>query len=359
MTDRYDRLRRRLDDFSSGYPRTAGGVEIRILKRLFSEEEADLFLHLYPLLETAAEVAGRLNRDPDETGRILASMAKKGLLFRLQRSGRPRYCAIPFVPGIYDFQVRAMDRTFAQQVEAYTQAGFGKTIQGYQTPILRTIPVNRRLVARWPIAPFEDALGIIDAQRTIAVAPCICRTKSGLLNGGCDKPLETCLLFGDQAAYYLENRLGRPIDKAEAKQILEMSDEAGLVIQPFNAQEMGVMCNCCGDCCEMLGSLKRQPVPSAAVKSNYFARGDADRCSGCGLCVSRCQMDAATLVGDRIAIDLDRCIGCGLCVSTCPTTALALIRKAEGRRYLPPASTVETFMRLAQERRRDLLPHPP
>ena len=40
MSDIYQRLRERLDQLSTGYPATAGGVELRILRRLFSEQDA-------------------------------------------------------------------------------------------------------------------------------------------------------------------------------------------------------------------------------------------------------------------------------------------------------------------------------
>jgi len=49
MKDIYEKLRERLDDLATGYPATENGVEIRILKRLFTEEEAEFFLQLSPL----------------------------------------------------------------------------------------------------------------------------------------------------------------------------------------------------------------------------------------------------------------------------------------------------------------------
>ena len=350
IKDLYEKLRDRLDTFSSGYPQTKSGIELSILKKLFKKEEALLFLELYPLFETPEAVAKRLNRDPEATNEIMESMAKKGLLFRQQKGVHTRYCTVPFVPGIYDFQLNAMDRKFAEQIKDYTEEGLGRSIQGYQTPIMRTIPVNRRLVAEWPIAPYEDAIGIIDEQDTIAVAPCICRTKNGLLDESCGKPIETCLLFGHQADYYVANKMGRMISREEAKSIIEKSDEAGLVIQPFNSQKMGVMCSCCGDCCEMLGSLKKQPSPAAAVKSNYFAMVNADLCVGCGTCADRCQIEASALFDDIAVIDLNRCIGCGLCASTCPTDAMKLVKKQASELYQPPESVAAMFISLAEQR---------
>ena len=45
----------------------------------------------------------------------------------------------------------------------------------------------------------------------------------------------------------------------------------------------------------------------------------------CGLeLVERCEMDALTMEGDLVVRDAERCIGCGLCISVCPTAALRL-----------------------------------
>jgi ferredoxin/DNA-binding MarR family transcriptional regulator len=357
MNDVYENLRERLDDFASGYPTTQSGVEIRILKKLFTEDEAEIFLKLSPLGEAPEDVAKRLGRDPAETAELLERMSKKGLLFRLRNGDNAHYNVVPFVPGIYDFQLNTMDREFAQDMQDYTEEGFGRTIQGHKTPIMRTIPINRELVAKWPVAPYEDVLKIIDEQEVIAVAPCVCRTKSGLLDESCGKPLETCFMFGAQGKYYVDNLMGRFIDKQEAKKIIKQNDEAGLVMQPINSRKIGVMCSCCGDCCEMLGSLKRQPVPAAAVKSNYFASVDADACSGCETCLDRCQMEAITVEDDQAAIDLDRCIGCGLCVTTCTTQAMQLVKKAIDKQYRPPKSGAEIFIRLATERNKNILPN--
>jgi NAD-dependent dihydropyrimidine dehydrogenase PreA subunit len=235
-------------------------------------------------------------------------------------------------------------------MEEYFQLAFGRTIQAQKTPVMHTVPVNRELVTKWPVAPYEDVLAILEDQKTIALADCICR-KTARLNGrGCDKPLETCMLFGSHADYYVENGMGRYITVAEAQAVARRSAEAGLVMQPFNSQKVGGMCSCCGDCCGVLRSFKLQPKPAEAVQSNYFAVVDEDLCTGCGTCVERCQMEAVAVPEDMAVIDLDRCIGCGLCVTTCPTEALRLERKPEEALYVPPKSGMETYINIAIER---------
>jgi electron transport complex protein RnfB len=350
MSDVYERLRSRLDDLATGLPETEDKIEIRLLKRLFTEEEAEFFLQLHPLLESPPDVAKRLNQDPVKVAEAMEQMAKKGLLFRKRDDNGVKYAAVPYVVGIFEFQVNAMDKELARDNEEYFEKVFLNQLQSFKTPVMRTIPINRQIVAEWPIAPYEDVLQIIENQEKILLTRCICRTQTRLAGSECDKPLETCFMFGTHADYYAENGMGRFITKEEARQIILKNEQAGLVMQPFNAQKVGGMCSCCGDCCGMLRSLKKQPNPAEAVQSNYYARVDEALCTGCETCVERCQMEAVELVDGISTVHLKRCIGCGLCVTTCPVEAIRLIKKSDDQLYHPPRSGAETYMRIMQER---------
>jgi NAD-dependent dihydropyrimidine dehydrogenase PreA subunit len=354
MKDVYERLRDRLDDMATGYPATDSRVEIRLLKRLFTEEEAEFFILLPPLLKTPEDIAKMLEYDSEETSELMERMSKKGLLFRQRKGDKVRYAPVPYVVGIFEFQVGRVDRDIASDMEEYYEKALGRTLQSCKTPVMRTIPINRELVTGWPVAPYEDVLGFLEKQEVIALAPCICRTVTRLNDKGCDKPLETCFMFGSHAHFYVENGMGRYISKEEAREIIKHNEEAGLVMQPFNSQKFGGMCSCCGDCCGMLRSLKKQPVPAAAVQSNYFAEVDFEKCVGCETCLDRCQMEAIDVVDGIAMINLDRCIGCGLCVTTCSAEALRLTRKSEDHLYAPPQTGAETYIQIAIERGKTL-----
>ncbi|MFO7931258.1 MAG: 4Fe-4S binding protein [Desulfosalsimonas sp.] len=350
MSGIYEQLRQRLDDMSTGFPATKDGVEISILKRLFSEADARMFLMMTPMLEAPEDVASRLELPAGKTAEHLEDMASRGLLFRQKKGEMIRYAAVPFVVGIYEFQLNRVDENLARELETYYLEALGRTFQSWSTPVMRSIPINSEIVAQWPIAPYEDAMKIIDDQKTIAVAPCICRTTGKKAGKGCERPLETCFLFGSHAAYYVDNGMGRYIDRQEAKEIIRKNDEAGLVMQPFNSQNVGGMCSCCGCCCGMLRSLKLQDSPAEAVKNNYYATVDQDLCAGCETCMERCQMEAIAMVDDKARVDDSRCIGCGLCVTTCATEAMSLVKKSEDSLYVPPESGMETYLRIARER---------
>jgi NAD-dependent dihydropyrimidine dehydrogenase PreA subunit len=350
MDDLYEKLRQRLDDLATGFPSTDNRIEIRILKRLFNEEEARFFLQLSPQPETPEKVAQRLNRDPEEVATLLEAMAAKGMIFRLRKEDANRYCAVPYIVGIYEFQVQRMDPEMAYDMDEYFEKALGRTLQSFKTPVMRTIPINRDIAVKWPIAPYEDALAIFENQAPIALVPCVCRTHMNLCDKGCDKPIEACFMFGSHARYYVDNGMGRYIDKEEAREIVKRNEKEGLVMQPFNSQKVGGMCSCCGDCCGMLRSLKKQPNPASAVQSNYFAEIDPEECIGCEICLERCQMESIRMIDERAVIDPARCIGCGLCVTTCSGEALRLVKKSDHQLYVPPKSGAETYGLIATER---------
>ena len=51
----------------------------------------------------------------------------------------------------------------------------------------------------------------------------------------------------------------------------------------------------------------------------------ADRCTGCGACISSCPVSAISLVDQRVQNDRSLCTGCGACVAVCPNEAREII----------------------------------
>ena len=349
MDDIYERLRQRLDEMATGYPKTPSGVEIRVLKHLFSPEDARLFLDMRTTPETPEEVASRIGSDPDTTAQSLEDMAGRGLLFRRREGDTVRYHAIPFIVGIYEFQLNNLNKPLLDDISEYYMSGLGKSFHSLKTPHLRTLPVNQDLVSQWPIASYDDATAIVRSKQRIAVAECLCRKAVRMYGKGCDHSLETCLQFDSFADYFVENGMARYISVDEALSILARDEEEGLVIQPSNSKEIESMCACCPCCCGMLIALNLFASPAREVKSNYVCSLDPELCSGCGVCVNRCPVTATELIDEKAILHEQRCIGCGLCVSTCPTAARVLVRKPEEKIYSPPATIFETFVEMTEE----------
>lgn len=345
----YERLADHLDNLPGGFPRTESGVEIRILKRLFTEEEASLALSLLMMPEPVERIAKRANLPPDELAEKLYAMSRKGLIYRADLPEGMRYMAMQYVVGIWEYHVNDLDEGLIRDMNEYIPY-LMDALASLKTHQLRTIPIGASVEGQGTVMPYEQARKLIEQQSKIVVAPCICRREHSMIGEGCGKLPEACLVFSSAAYFYENNGLGRSISREEAIKILERAEAEALVLQPTNAQKIHSMCLCCGDCCQILKNLKRLPHPAALVHANYFVQIRKEDCIGCETCVERCQMDAIDMRDDVAEVDLDRCIGCGLCVPTCSVKAIDLIRKQDDDCYTPPANVVETYMRIAQER---------
>lgn len=349
MTDVYKRLATHLDRLPAGFPATESGVELRILKRLFTPEEAEIALGLTMMPEPAESIAARLGRDPSQLAPELERMSRKGLIFRARRGGQLQYMAAQFVIGIWEYHVNDLNEELIRDVNEYIPHLMKKAWLGQDTKQLRVIPVSQSVSAEMAVMPYEQAEAIIRRQSKIVVSPCICRREHEMVGKGCGKPMEVCLSFGAGAYFYEENGLGRAISQDEAVDLLKVGLDAGLVLQPGNAQKPANICMCCGCCCQILKNLNAMEQPARAVASNYFAAVDPENCTACGSCEERCQMQAIA-IEDSARIDLERCIGCGLCVTACDFDALRLEMKPEEDRYVPPVNLFETYLNMARER---------
>ncbi|HPC04406.1 MAG TPA: 4Fe-4S binding protein [Syntrophales bacterium] len=348
----YERLRKHLDAMPAGFPATESGVEILILKKLFTEEEAETACRMNLMPETAEQAAERLGRDAGELADLLYRMSKKGLLMRTRSGDRVFYMSAMFLVGIFEYQVDRLDAELVELFRRYTDEAMAREMLRYETPQLRVVPVGESLDPSMEIAPYDEARKILASQKTIALAECICRKMSAVRGTPCHAPIESCFAFGAMGEYYIENGIGRRITLEEALRVLERNEKAGLVPSPANAQRVGGMCSCCSCCCEILKALKKDAAPGGKVKSNFYAELDGDLCTGCGACLDRCQMDAISMAGETAAVNRERCLGCGLCVVECPVGAIVLKEKAPDERYVPPERPAETYLRIAMERKR-------
>jgi len=347
--DVYRRLARHLDSLPAGFPATESGVELRILRKLFTEAEARVAVALRMRPEPVTRICQRLAMDAAELESKLLEMSKKGLIFRLDKGNLTLYMAAQFVVGIWEYHVNDLDEELIHDVNEYLPQLMEKSWAQMDTQQLRVIPVAESLDSETAIMPYEAAERIIAEQSAIVVAPCICRKEQKLVGAGCDAPMEACFIFGSASNFYKDNGLGREVSQAEALELLQAGLDAGLVLQPSNAQKPINICMCCGCCCQVLKNLKKMPHPAKIIATNYFAKVNEDLCVACGDCAERCHMEAIT-VAAAAEIDLNRCIGCGVCVPVCDYEALTIKPKESKSRTLPPETMVKTLMRMAQER---------
>ena len=349
MDEAYRRLAEHLDRLPGGFAPSETGAEIRLLKRLFTPEEAKLAVKLTLNREEARTIAARAHLPEDETEGRLEEMTRKGLIFSVKtEEGKVLYQAAPWVIGIYEFQVNRLTDGFLHDVNDYWN-----TIKQREEPKtihqMRTIPINESIDNRLAVLPYENVYALVEAHDRFAVAPCICRSRAKKMGKGCDAPIDTCLIFGDFADFYVRTGKGKYITKSDVKNLLVKANEANLVLNPTNSKFVSAICCCCGCCCGILGELKYAQKPSEAVASQFIAELDSSTCIGCLKCVERCQMEAVTSDEGQAKLNKDRCIGCGLCVSTCPSGALSLVRKPDSDQKMPE-TFFETWRTIASQR---------
>lgn len=343
----YLELRKFMDKLPSGFPETPTGVEIKILKKLFSPEQAKLTMKLKNDPEEVSEIAKRINQDEADLSRKLEELAQKGLIYRVRKNGKIFYQAFQFVVGVYEFQVNNLDKEFCELFEEYLPY-LGLSWVSNKTAQMRIIPVESAFTPKSTVATYNKVRDLVKEQEIIAVTECICSKEQELLGNECFKPKETCLGFGDFGQYYLDNNMGKKIGTEEALALLDRAEEIGLVLQPTNTQNLSAICCCCACCCPTLRYAKMSNRPSDFVYTYYKSNIDPELCVACGDCIERCPMDAIQ-EGDSVSEILEeRCIGCGLCVSTCPEKAISLSEKPN---MDEPAITFhETLRRIESER---------
>lgn len=345
--DLYERLREFLDRLPGGFPATDAGLEMKILKKLFTPADAALTLCLTLKPEPAETIAERCGLDVSEAAGRLESMAGRGLVFRVRQEGEALYRAEQFVVGIYEYQRLTMDRELAELIEDY-MLYLGMPMLSNETKPFRIIPVASAVETAPAVAGYDVVRDMIRKQQTIGLGECICRKQQTLLGNECGRPFEGCMSFGGLGQFFIDNGLGKRISVEEALQVLDHSEEAGLVLMPNNAQNVDFICSCCSCCCGSLKNLKLFPSPAEFIESSYQACKDPEKCTACETCLERCPMEAIVKDEDSIRVDPARCIGCGVCVPTCPENAITLMPK-EGA-VVPPLDLEDMQSRILVER---------
>lgn len=341
MNDIYKQLALHLDKIPNGFPATESGVELKILAKLFTEEEAALACELDILPESVKSIAQRTAKDDQEVYTALKGMVKKGLIDLEKGKGHFAFKLIPFIVGFYERQNAHIDEEFAKLFEAYYQEALYKMMT-IKPSVHRIIPIEKTIPIHIDIMPYERASYYIEKAKSWGVLKCICRVQKSLVGQECGHTIENCIVFSSRPNQFDRTDRIRAIDKDEALRILEQADKEGLVHSANNVQHgVDYICNCCTCSCGVLRGLSQYGSLSAVARSDFFVKVDDTECTGCSVCIDRCQFKALKLIDGLCHVDINYCFGCGVCVSSCSSGALKLIKKAESEIEPPPLSEDE------------------
>lgn len=350
--DQYRELQQHLDKMPVGFPPTESGIEIKLLKHLFTPKQVQIALQLKFIGEPIKNIYRRLKKkdfiaSKEDLEKKLDEMYFKGLIYRVTKKNTDTnfYASAPFVIGMYEFQLNSLTPEFYKDSEkylneVYVREEYNKT----GIPQLRVVPLDQVVENENLVYNYDNIEQIIEnIGEPIAVMDCICRKGTDLIGNPCKKTdlRETCLTFRRGAVSFIEKGLAREITKEEALKLVEEAKEDGLVLQPGNSISPMSMCICCGCCCGVLVAQKELPGLSRFFATNFYAEVDQDLCEGCGICEGRCNLGAVHVVENLAQVDREKCIGCGVCVPKCSSGAMNLLSKEV--ETIPPKDTLTTY----------------
>ncbi len=388
--DVYERLADAMDAQPAGFTRTPNKLEIKLLRLVFTPEEALVASTMSRKLETAAEIAERVGLPEDEVTVLLESMVPrrmvrldtqalesgvKGLGKVEAKPGQaPKaesvktYRLNPFLVGWYESYLQDTKPAapeFARIYEQYVIEGGGEKIYCPRPGPQGVIPYRGSLKQEWlEREPHNDIDAHFQRHDRFLVIDCVCKKEKVAAHGhSCRLPNKRCGFVGmPPVVPFSENVIGRE----EAIKLWNELDAMGtMVVEGFYGFTMGAEapqfvggCHCCGCCCTILNAarlyamrpgsgfsaLRTAPLGETIQRSNYRVVKNTETCSSCLECVRRCQFYAHTFdkaTDDQPVYHRDKCVGCGACGMGCPTQSLHLEPVSEEEWFHVPSSFQE------------------
>jgi ferredoxin len=343
----------------------------KILKELYSEKEADVFVKMPYGLSDLNRVAQVTKYEGVELKKILEGMCSKGLVMDLWVNDTYRYMPSPIMIGIFELTMmrtgeKVDSKTLARLFHLYFHADNGALYamnakKGNKVTVIRALPHRDAINPSeyMEVLDYEKAASIIESSEKFSIGICSCRHEK--LHTGekaCDVPLEKCSSFDRAADYLIRNNLAKEVSKSEMLENVAQSIEMKLVLCADNVKRnVTFICHCCKDCCNALAGISRFGYPNSVVTSSFIAKNDPGTCLGCGKCAEACPIDAIQMIPidhpqtkkkkDAI-IDTSICLGCGVCTLNCNKGAITLVKRE--KRVLHPETTFERVILQSLER---------
>ncbi|TFG08461.1 MAG: hypothetical protein EU539_02390, partial [Promethearchaeota archaeon] len=279
--DVYRKLQQHLDNLPIGYPVTESGVEIRILKHLFTPKEAGIALHLRLIPEPLKKIYRRVKKTGisiEELEETLDTMFKKGAIVHgrvMEGEEEIKYYANAFLAvGMYEYQLDRLEKQFVEDFEQYLEEAYIEEFTKTRINQVRTVPIEESVSSEKSVATYDNIRKIFENDELtggfIAIMDCVCRKSKDIIGEPCKQSdiRETCFTLNRGARMSLDKGWSRRVSKNKALEILKKFENEGFIIQADNTQHPFFICNCCGCCCELITNLKRFDKPVEYIASN-------------------------------------------------------------------------------------------
>ena len=280
--------------------------EYRILDPIVDDDMCSIMMRMR--LEknfTAEDLARKAKKSVEFTQEQLDKLVKAGVIRVRTVDGKTCYYYPIWVPGIMEGILSNREQCdkypdLGVCFEEYTRIRVGMLapVLGNGVNFMRVMPVMSAIENNTHTASYDELTTIIDNAKAISVGPCSCRRSRRLMGEGCGHLEEDmCIYLDDNAINFSKNGEHRLVSKEEAYEILKRAEDNGLVHDVNQApgfDGVTAICNCCGCSCYALRITELFRSPEA-VRSNFIARVDKDKCVACGQCVENCQPNAVKL----------------------------------------------------------------
>ena len=362
----YAKLTERLNRFPQGAPPSE--LLFKILKMLFSKEEAEL-VSLIPIKPFTAKKASRIwKMDITNTKKILDTLANRAILVDIEQNGKTVYTLPPPMAGFFEFSMMRIRNDIDQKVLAELFYEYMNVEEDFIRELFtRGETQLGRTFVQEPALSNENALYVLDYERTteviktathIGVGICYCRHKMEHKGQACDAPQDICMTFNNTADSLTRHGHARKVDVTECLDLLELAYEHNLVQFGENVREsVNFICNCCSCCCEAMIAARKFAIMNPIHTTNFLPHINTETCNSCGKCVSVCPVEAMTLVSAndpdnpnlKVAkVNEDLCLGCAVCVRACSQKSIVL--KSRPVKVLTPLNGVHRAVVMAIER---------
>ena len=283
--------------------------EYRILDPIVTDDMCRVMMHLR--LETdrpVGEVAKRCKESEAFVQEQLDKLVAAGIVRSRKVDGVDCYYYPIWVPGIMEGILSNREQCdrypdLGYCFEEYTRRRLAMVAPVFNSGktgmcFMRVMPVMSAIENNSRTASYDEISTLIENATAISVGPCSCRRARRLMGEGCGHLEEDmCMYLNDNAITYSKSGAHRLISKEEAYEVLRRAEDNGLVHeinQTPGFEESTAICNCCGCSCFALRIAEMFRAKNA-IRSNFVAKIDKEKCVACGQCVENCQTNAIKL----------------------------------------------------------------